>query len=126
MATWRAPHLDLLESRLFAVWWAVATIQPAVQTAARSGLIEAGAVLAAIKDATCGTRVVSGRDGETALKPNIVSSWETATGYPPSGVVGSNTSGVIATRTKARSHKNSLRRVQMLDDDPEGMRGNNR
>ena len=58
MATWRAYHLDLLESRLFAVWWAVATIQPAVQTAARPGLIEAGAVLAAIKDAMCGTRVV--------------------------------------------------------------------
>ena len=129
MATWRVPHLDLLESRLCAVWWAVATIQPS----SPSGF-------PARHDR--GWRRARRRQGRCAQNPcgvqagtekRRLSRTKKLTGCPsrpgelrPVSAVRcgrlEHQRGHCYSHQTARSQKNSLRRVHMLDEDHEGMR----
>ncbi len=129
MATWRVPHLDLLESRLCAVWWAVATIQ-ASSSSGFPARHDRGWRRARRRQGRCAQNPCGVQAGTEKRR---LSRTKKLTGCPsrpgelrPESAVRcgrlEHQRGHCYSHQTARSQKNSLRRVHMLDEDHEGMR----
>ena len=129
MATWRVPHLDLLESRLCAVWWAVATIQPS-SSSGFPARHDRGWRRARRRQGRCAQNPCGVQAGTEKRR---LSRTKKLTGCPsrpgelrPVSAVRcgrlEHQRGHCYSHQTARSQKNSLRRVHMLDEDHEGMR----
>ena len=129
MATWRVPQLDLLESRLCAVWWAVATIQ-ASSSSGFPARHDRGWRRARRRQGRCAQNPCGVQAGTEKRR---LSRTKKLTGCPsrpgelrPVSAVRcgrlEHQRGHCYSHQTARSQKNSLRRVHMLDEDHEGMR----